>query len=148
MAKTTFLGIDYPDENQDPFYESYEAQMQQMDQIIFMQKVMNNLFLSGGGTRTWNGGSGSFSWSADFVIPVFHWGKKINVQFGPDNMNRFVAIPDGSALVVTIPFVMNENITVNFAAPVAQLTQQSHSQWVAGWRYGSVLYLKGIGELT
>ena len=146
METMQFLGIRYPSEFEDPFWDAYEAQMQDTDLILFLRKIQNNLFIGAGGTLNWNGGSGVLTWTDDFVIPVFHWGRRILVRYGTDNLTRAVNLLDGQALVVTVPVVMNQDVTVNFSV-VSQLTPTAHNQWVAGWRVGSNLQLKGIGQL-
>lgn len=146
MEKTQYLGIRYPSEFEDPFWDNYVAQMEDVDQILFHRKIQNNLFIGDGGTLVWSGGTGVLTWTADFVVPVFFWGRKLLVRYGPDNATRAVNLIDGQALVVTVPTVMNGNVIVNFSV-ANQLDPNLHTQWVAGWRVGSKLQLKGIGQL-
>lgn len=145
--KTELMGIEYPGEESDPFWDQWVNMMNQIDLNIFMRKIKENLFIAGGGSRTWNGGSGVFSWTQDFCIPVYHWGKRVFVRYGPDGATRGVGLQDGQALVVQLPVIMNSDVTVNFSV-VDRLNVNKEEQWVAGWRYGGALQLKGIGELT
>lgn len=145
METTQFLGIRYPSEQADPFWDEYVAQMQDLDVILFHRKIQNNLFIGDGGALAWNG-AGVLTWSADFVVPVFYWGRRVLVRFGPDNLTRAVTLADGQALVVNMPTVMNADVVVNFEV-ASQLNPAVHNQWVAGWRIGTKLQLKGIGEL-
>lgn len=141
---TEFLGIQYPAEDCDPFYDQFVSLVRDLDSILFMRKIMNNLFIGGGGTRSWGGGV--LLWTDDFVIPVYHWGKRILVRYGPDGLTRGAGIQDGQCLVVNIPMSMNGDVVINFSV-LDSLDQARHDQWVVGWRYGSALQLKGIGEL-
>lgn len=143
---TSFLGIQYPSQDCDPNYDQIVAMVVQMETIMFYNKMFNNMWLSAGGTRTWNGGSGLLSWTADFKIPVFHWGYEIKVQYGPDGVTRAAGLADGQALVLSVPQALNGNISLNFQV-VSQLDQAAHNQLVCGYRRGSNLYLRGIGEL-
>lgn len=146
--QSAFLKISYPGEESDPFWDQWVEMVRQMDEAMFMALVLPNLFIAGGGTRTWNGGSGIFTWTTDFTVPVFYWGKKLIVRYGPDAANRAVTLLDGQALVVEVPIVLNNDTTVVNFSVVSQLTQSKRNLWIAGWRNGSVLQLKGIGELT
>lgn len=148
MSETTdLMKIPYPAEDSDPFWDAWVEMMNYIDRAMFFQKIMANLFIGGGGTRSWNGVSGALTWTSDFVIPVYHWGKRILVRFGPDGLTRALNLADGQFLMVTIPASMNADVVVNFEVR-SQLDQTQHNQWVAGWRIGDALQLKGIGELT
>lgn len=142
-----FMRWTVPSEFEDPFWNSYEAQINDQDGSAFLSKMMANMFLTSGGTRTWNSGSGLFTWTADFVVPIFHYGKKISIQYGPDGLTRSANLFEAQALVITLPMVVNDNLVVNFAV-ASQLSSAAHNQWVAGCRVGSVLQLRGLGELT
>lgn len=143
MEITTFMQFPYPDDGQDPFYDAYQTQMQALDEAAFMSKIQNNLIIGGGGAVALNSSTGVLTWTGDFVVPVFHFGKKITVSFGPDGPIRACGLPDGSALVLEIPFTMADNVVLNFSV-LTQLTPLNHQQWIAGLRLGSKVYFKGM----
>ena len=147
MEQTTFLKIFYPSENENPFWEIYQKQMEGLDSILFMQKLMGNMFMSAGGTRTWNGGTGLFSWTQDFKVPVYHYGKVISIVYGNDNITRSVGLQDGECLYIEVPATINANLSMNFKK-AAQLDVKKHNQLVLAYRMGASLYLKGIGEIN
>jgi hypothetical protein len=144
---TQFLKYPIPGENSDPFYDQFVALMQQVENWSYINTLARNFFLAGGGTLTWNGGTGIFTWTDDFVLPVFFWGKRLLLRYGPDNSMRAAAIQNGQALVVEIPFTLGTDQVVNFSV-VSQLDQNKQNQWVAGWRNGSQLFMHSIGEVV
>lgn len=141
-----FLGIPYPAEESDPFYEPFKDMVLTMEQIMLFGKIMMNMFVTGGGTLTWNGTTGLFSWTDLFQIVVPHWGFIINVQFGPDGLNQAAGLQNGQCLVVQVPATMSQNITVNFTI-ASQLNAQQHNNFVCATRIGSKLYLRNNGVL-
>lgn len=145
--QTALLGISYPGEECDPFWDQFVAMMGQIDRLMFFHQVMNNLLLSGGGTRSWNGGTGIFTWTADFVVPVYFFGRKLNVKFGPDGLTRALVLQDGQAMALSIPSSMSDNTDVNFIV-IDQILPANPEIWVAGFRNGSKLVLRGIGEIS
>lgn len=145
--KTDYLKITYPDEDCNPFYDQYVQGIKDIEKIIFFTRVFESLMVTAGGTRSWNGVGGLLSWTADFVIPVPFWGRKVNVVYGPDGINRSVALADGQMLVVTMPMGMVANVNKNFEV-LSQLDPERSDQFVAAVRVGSAVYIKGIGELT
>lgn len=144
---TDLLKIPIPGENSDPFMDQFREYTRVIEDGIFLRKLMVNFFLSAGGTRIWASGTGILTWTEDWIIPVFHWGRRINVVYGPDGTTRTATIPDGSALVVDIPSILNTNVTRDFRV-VSQLNTNVNNEWVAGWNNDGVLQLRGIGEIT
>jgi len=141
---TDFENIPWPEEDADPFFDDFEAMIQRIDILTHHLKLAKNFFVVGGGTVAWNSGTGVLSWTADFSIPILHYGYSLKIQYGPDNTNRVAAIPDGSCLVVDIPSALQADQTVN-AVVTTQLTPLSDTQFVIGYRYGTSLYLRNLG---
>lgn len=144
---TDLLGIPIPGEDSDPFYDQFVNYTNFIERVMFFRKLMVNLFIRGGGTITWLTGSSLLSWSDDFHVPVFHWGRRLNVVYGPDGATRNANIPSGSALVLTIPPTLNANRNVNFEV-LARLDVNRQDQWVVGWNDDGVLQLRNFGELS
>lgn len=144
--ETTFLAIPYPDENSDPFWDMYESQMSALDQIAFMSKIQANLFVAGGGSISFSSGTQILSWTSDLIIPVYHYGYKITVPYGPDNLTRAAIVPDGYAIVVEIPYVLTANVVAEMKI-LSQLTPANHAQWILGWRNGTKVYFKGMSPV-
>lgn len=146
VEQSTFLKIPYPSEKENPFYDPYVAQIEAMDTIMLMSKIQANVFVGGGGTITFTPGTSSLTWTSDLIVPIFHYGKKITIQFGPDNLNRQATIPDGYAIVVEIPYAMADNVVLPMKL-IPQLTPANHQQCVIGWRYGNKVYLRGMSPV-
>ena len=145
--ESPFLGIPYPDDGCDPFYDQYETQTLAAELVMFYSKMIANSFLGGGGTKSWSPSDGMFSWTTDFSFVVPHYGKKIAIAFGPDGTNRAVGIADGQAVTISIPAILNANATQNLVL-LSQLDPTVHNQVVVAMRIGSSLFLRNIGEMT
>ena len=55
---TKFLSIPIPGENSDPFMDQFRAFTFKIEEVMFYNKLFNNLYITGGGTRIWVGASG------------------------------------------------------------------------------------------
>ena len=143
--QTTFLKMTYPSDGENPFWDSYVAQMEQMDQLLFMQKVQNNLFVGNSNSVLFNSSSNLLTWSGDFFIPIFHFGFKMTV-LGPSS-TKTATILDGYAMIVTIPYTMTGNTTITMQV-LSQLTPLNHQQWIMGWRLGNTVYFKGMAPIS
>jgi hypothetical protein len=140
------MNIPYPALDEDPFWDSYEAQMRELDRFLFMQKLQGSLFIGGGGVVSFVAGTGILTWTDDFIVPILHLGKKINVEFGPNMATRNATLSDGAALVIEIPFTMTANQTQSFQLK-SQLDVANHQVWVAAVRMGTKVYFRGLAPV-
>ena len=146
LVYTQFLKTPIPDSDEaNPSYEQFMAMVEHQEKFIYMNHLMKNLQLGGGGTLTWN--TGILYWTDDLTVPVFHWGRKILVRFGSESLGRNLVVQNGQAIVLEIPFAPGTNTILNFTA-LSQLDTSKANQWVAGWRLGDKLYLNGLGEVS
>ena len=149
--QTTFMKISYPSEFENPFWDSYYAEKEQIDQALFMNKLQNNLFVGDGGVVGFTSSNNKLQWTTSFTIPVFHFGFKLTVPYGPGgsitNPIKYAIIPDGYAIVVNIPFTMTANTEISMQV-LSQLTPLNHQQWIMGWRSGTTVYFKGLASVT
>jgi len=146
MAKTTFLEIPYPEENQNPFYDAYRQQMEAMSRILFQVKLQSQFIVSGGGVVAFNAGTNTLTWTQDFMIPVYYYGFKLNVRFGPDYANRQALMSDGQALYIEVPFVLTQNMVVNFSQGTA-INKDNHQIFVVCYRNGNKVHFNGLGAI-
>jgi len=144
---TQFLRYPIPGEDSDPFYDQFVALMQQVENWSYMNTLARNFFLAGGGTLNWDGVNGILMWTDDFVLPIFFWGKRLLLRYGPDNASRNAQMQTGQAMVVEIPFTVGTDTVVNFTV-VSQLDPNKTNQYVIGWRNASQFFLRGIGEVV
>lgn len=142
-----WLGVPYPDEECDPFFDQFEAMVQGFESAIFFRKLFDNAVFGGGGTRTWNPGTGLFTWTADFTLMIPHWGLKANVRFGPDGVTRAVNLADGQIAWLRVPQGMTTVINLDFRSG-SQLVKERHDELVCLARIGSALHMRSIGEVS
>ncbi len=72
MAESTpRLGIPYPSNQQQPYFETVQAGALANDALHFGQVDETNTQMYGGGTLTWSGGSLSFTSDIIFISPTF-----------------------------------------------------------------------------
>ena len=146
---TQLLALPEPGENSDPFIDQFRAYSAALERVIFFNKIMMNMTLFGGGTKTWDAGNVLFMWTDDFIIPVPHWGRKITVQFGPSGTTRAANIANGAVLYVTVPAVISTNVTRNFEV-TSQLGNPitTHDRWVVAWNVDGTLRVRNFGVIT
>lgn len=142
---TPFLQIPMPGEDSDPFYDQFKQMTFVMEKIMFMRKLMVNMLVTGGGTLTWTSGSSVLNWTDDFIIPVFHWGKRILIVYGTSGTVRAQNIPNGFALYITIPTSLSADVSLNFQVG-AQLAVTRHDEFVIGWNNNGTLVMRDLGE--
>jgi hypothetical protein len=150
--QTTFMKISYPSEFENPFWDSYFAEKEQIDQALFMNKLQNNLFvgmdnpIGSPGVISFTASTNTLDWTTDFIIPIFHFGYKLTVPYGPTG-SRSATILDGYAIVVNIPFTMTANTVISMQV-LSQLTPLNHQQWIMAWRSGTKVYFKGMSPVA
>lgn len=142
---STFLRIPYPEENQDPFWDTWKSFVQELDKHVYMAKVKSNLMLLGGGTVTFDSGTGVLEWTEDFTIPYLETGYKLVVSYGPTDGFRQATLSDGEILYVEIPYAMAQDVTVQ--CYVASTLDGASDKWVLGVRSGDHFYFKGKEEI-
>jgi hypothetical protein len=66
------MGWPFPTENQDPFFEAFQAMMTALDSSGYAAREDRNLIFGGGGTMTWNinplNGIGTLTWSSTLFV--------------------------------------------------------------------------------
>lgn len=146
MAQTPILNIPYPDEEQEEFYNSFVSMMREVERITLMNKIQNALVLGGGGTVSFNSGTGALTWTADFILPVLHYGKKVTIQYGPNFATRQATLSDGSGLYIELPYTMNSDMTTSLLF-TNQLDRLNHQQCLLALRIGSKVHIKGMSPI-
>jgi hypothetical protein len=143
---TTYMNFTIPSENEDPFWESFVQMTRDLDKSSFMRRLKENMFIGDGGTVTFSSITGLLQWTTNFIIPIPHFGLKVSVVYGPDNLNRRASLADGSMLLIDVPYTMTANVTTNFRL-ATQLNTTSQQEWVAAIRIGSKVYFRGLAPL-
>ena len=110
MAQTPRLALPYPDENQDPFYDSFTAFAESVDQSLFAAQEDRNIIFSGGGTLTFDSGASTLTWSADFQFTAAETGFSWSVSAG-----TLAGISDGKLVAVTLVRNPTSNVVCTMA---------------------------------
>jgi len=146
MAKTPILEIPYPDEGDEEFYGSFQSMMRELKRLTLMNKIQTSSLLGGGGTIAFTVGTGLLTWTADFVLPILHYGKKITIPYRPNGATRTAALRYGSALVIEVPYTMNADQVTNFNV-LNQLDRLNHQLFVLAVRIGSKVHFRGMSPI-
>lgn len=105
MANTPRLSIQYPDENQDPFWTTFVSMVESIDSLLYSNMADRNLLLKGGGTLSFNTGTNEITWSADLKLIDYISGLTVTV------LASSLTIEDGEAAYIDIPRVLSQSIT-------------------------------------
>lgn len=147
MGQTTYFGMDYPDENQDPYFDRIENFFMQIDQNFFAMTTLNQPMLGGGVVSLTNLSVppnpyvGQLIWTQDFEMMIPASGFSFFVKFGPDGLTRSVILNDGDRLIVTIPYISSANISANFTKISGPITSQPQTGlWTLGIYRAGVFY--------
>ena len=119
MAQTKFIGMSFPDEDLDPYYDAIQSFFGQIDQNLYALMAIQQPIL-GGGNVTWqttsvNPFTGILSWTSNFEIMIPGSGFYLEVVFGPDHASRQIMLNDGDRVIVTVPVVSATNVNANFS---------------------------------
>ena len=139
MPKTIFNQKTYPNEDQDPYFTTITNFYNQNDLLLYMNKVRSTQLFAGGGTRTFDSGTGLLSWTEDFVLKNAFNGFLTQFVYGPDGVNREVNLQDGQILYGEIPSSQTVNASKNvFSAD--KLPDLNDNYVVIAFRHGNSLY--------
>jgi hypothetical protein len=139
MPNTPRLGLQYPDEGQDPFFGIIKSFFEGLDSFIQSCVADRNLFLRGGGTVSFNSGTGQISWSAALELWDLQSGFRYQIA-GPGT----VTLADGAFAYIDVNRVLTQTLTINLQ--VAQnLNTPGAGKIVVVFRNGTkVVFRNGI----
>jgi hypothetical protein len=140
MPNTILLGHTFPSENQDPHYTTLTNFFNQNDVTMWNNRLRSWMILAGGGTLTWNSGTGSLFWTEDFVIKNLNSGFLTRYVFGTDNITREVVINDGQILYGEFSSILTTTQYKNLL--VADQLGSIDNLFVLAFRYGTKLYFQ------
>lgn len=105
MPNTTFFGWSYPNDNDEPYFESEELFKQAQDITVYsLMNTANNVVIPPASIM-WT--PNILSWSGSFEIPVMSNGYSAYVQFAPDGVSQSVALNDGDRIYVIVPTTLS-----------------------------------------
>lgn len=139
MSSTNYLNWEFPDENEDPYYEKISEFYTNIDDATFgLINTACNIVIPAP-TISWVAGTRTLSWTGDFEIPLMKLGFSLKVQFGPDGINKSVSFLDGERLIVVVPRSSGGNVVANFQK-VSGNFAISHGLFTVGFCRGSAFY--------
>lgn len=121
-AESPRLGIPYPSDRGRSWYEDFVAFVTAVDAALFAALGLPHLLRSGGGTLSWNAGTGVLSWDEAFVFSMPTTGFQWTLPAGS------VTIPDGSFVVFAVTHGVTANVSVT---AVVTTTITDHTSAVA-----------------
>lgn len=68
MPNTPRTQIPYPDENSNPFFDSFVAMINAIDASIYATRENRDIVIMNGGAVTWTASSGALTWAADIEL--------------------------------------------------------------------------------
>lgn len=139
MGVTQLTNIPIPDEDEDPFFDSFINMTTDLDNKFYglLQSVGNILIPSPG--LAWDGVNGIFTWTGDFIMPILSTNFQLAVRFGPDLATRSLTLNDGDKVVIVTPVSSAENLVGNFLVVPGKVAYQA-GLFVFGMRVGSHFY--------
>jgi hypothetical protein len=117
MAETTYFDMTYPDENEDPYFDSISSFFTQLDQNLFAFQAIGQPILGGGAvictnlTVPPNPYTAQLTWSQPFEFIIPGSGFSFYIPYGPDNATASILLEDGDRIIVAVPYISSQNIT-------------------------------------
>lgn len=138
MATTPRLKLPFPNENSDPWFESFEAFAKSLDAALYAAREDRNTVLMGGGTLTFTASSNSLTWGAniEFFSPITGYLWRIA---GPGN----VTLADGDVAYVTVTRAPQQVTVVTLAVDTKVPTEpDGNNTLLFAIRHGSRVYFR------
>jgi len=139
VPNTIRMSWPYPSENQDPFYEAFEALMAAVDASAYAGREDRNIALMGGGTVSWSivplTDVATLIWTAPLEVLSPNVGFRHNILAGS------LALSDGQLVYCSLTRAPTSNLTtVVLLASSIPPTADGDSWFVLGIRRGSRFY--------
>lgn len=109
MAETNYYGFVYPDEGERPYYDKISNFFNSLDRAVYSRLEDWNYVLFGGGTITFDSGSGSLSWTSPIYLLNLVTGYKYIINAGS------IDVSIGDVVYIPISRKLNEDKTVTFS---------------------------------
>jgi len=139
MLETKYFSWTYPEENDDPHFETLEGFFQQQDDTTFgLMNTACNIIIPPTSV-VWNGGTKTLTWNDDFEIPLMQAGFSLKIKYGPDGLTRSATFSDGDRMIVSVPRTSSGEVTANFAL-VNGSTSINSGLFTVGFCRGSLFY--------
>jgi hypothetical protein len=115
MADTNFLGMTYPDENQDPYFDVISSFYADIDSRMYGLIAIQQPLLGGGfigfTNQSFNPFVGVLTWTENFEILIPGSGVYLQVPYGPDQSTRSIQLFDGDRVIISVPNTSTGEVT-------------------------------------
>ena len=127
----------YPVENEDPFFTTYKSGEVARDVAHWATADNGNLVFSGGGTFSWNSGTGTLTWSSTVSISGF------TTNFSATIASGSVVLQDGERAFFTMPRKPASAVAVTLTrgSRIYKAGTRLHDLRLFAARTGDVIYL-------
>lgn len=136
MPKTPRLEINYPQENQNPWFSVFADFSNAIDSALYASREDRNFIIEGGGTITWNAGTNSLSWTQDIFIGSPYTGYSLTLPIAQSpitiNLGQFLYV-----LVTRAPGAI-----VTLQARVSSVIPSTNDALLLAVRRGDFLYFR------
>ena len=138
--ETDFTKIPYPQEKEDPFYESFKSMIVAVDTKIYgLLSSAGNIVIPPN-NMVWDASQSLLTWDSDFIVPILSTNRKLFVRFGPDQVTRTAIINDGEKLIIVAHLTSNEDVVANLQIVNNEVPWQD-GLFILGMRSGNGLYM-------
>lgn len=96
MASTPRCKFPYPDETANPWFDIFESFVEAIDLTLYTTREDRNIVVFGGGTMTWNSGTGVLAWASDIFLMSSVTGYRWQLPTGN------VTLADGQMAYMTV----------------------------------------------
>ena len=126
----------YPNENQDPWWPAYQAQINAQDASVYSLREDKNAVLMGGGTFTFDATGSTLDWSDTIELLAAPTGRLWQAPAG------VVSMTEGSILFVTLPRAPIQNTGISIGVTNALPDVLMDDRLVIGVRRNDRVYFR------
>jgi len=132
MPTTSRTSLKYPARGQEPWFDLFEAMLNQLDAMLYAHREDRNILIVGGGTLSWDATSNTLSWNAPIVLNSPQKGFQESVAAGS------IEIAESQVLYVDVSRNPGSNIALT--ARRAATVPNTDDGLLLCYRYGTSLW--------
>jgi hypothetical protein len=133
-SHTPKLNMTYPSRTENPFYTSLESFITAVDRHLFASNEDRSLIFLGGGTLSWDAGTGEFSWSEDIQVITPTTGKLQTLAASS------LTVTEGSMMLLSL--TRGATTAISLTATTGSYAAATASALVFAYRNGDELVLR------
>ena len=134
----------YPEDREQPFFTSYKAGELARDASHWAHSENHNLVFAGGGTWTWDAGTGVLSWTEDVLVLGFTTKQFMTIPA------QSIVVEDGEVVFFNVLRLLQTptNATLETAATIGKAGVRLHDLMLFAARVGDVIYFPGFKSMV